>query len=681
MTTSEELALRERELELEAEAELELEQNTPAPKEKRSLAGATWDAVKEVPGDLFNLGKSTVDVVGTGLKNWWDKPGILDVVSGYAPLSTPSTNPITEIAQEANRRISGPDKLRLGLDAIAGAFSPFAVPVMDYTVSEIQQLMGATPEGTPEEEYKQVIKNLVIPGVIKAGGKVASKATGKVGAITEPNKTALLEQEAMQIPGAVGGVQNYPKGTTPKERLMSETLTEHEPTFYKNADKLMAGVNPADNAAGWKTYQQNLAKLKEESLAAKEAIIKDGSAAEAQAGKRLDPNYVNQSFFDKLLKKATPEEAAIIRTRRNELNRFLESIESHNRGPNRPTLEAANIKLGQIDRELASLGGYDDVAQINAYGKPSNYDIDVATLKQMRYALSEGISKYTEELLGTDAAQALRSANDNVSMVIPYEEAAARFSNEQVQGLAPGSDRSLVNAVPKVPTTATSAVVEGVKGKIAPGMGRRAALKQTINRPGEALRMMQRGVEANKGNLIKPRESFDILSDPGIAAVFNQAAQLTPTLLPRSPELVLKDPKMSTFLMSQVSPDVQDVLSDALTRKDPLAMEAAMTVAMAERPDLFEKSITGLSSEMVRGEDIVLTNPVEAKLYGATISSLYHQGTLDANFLAEQQSLLNNGHYMKILPRPDMMPETAPETMPTQAPIDILDSRISSYPN
>lgn len=131
--------------------------------------------------------------------------------------------------------------------------------------------------------------------------------------------------------------------------------------------------------------------------------------------------------------------------------------------------------------------------------------------------------------------------------------------------------------------------------------------------------------------------------------------QQEPMKMPRSPELVLADPNMAQALMSQVSPDVASILQDSIARKDPLAMEAAVSVAMAERPDLFEPSITGLASEMVRGNDIVLTNPTEGKLYGQTMSSMYHQGTIDANFLAEQISLLNNPSHMKIMPRPDQM--------------------------
>lgn len=159
-----------------------------------------------------------------------------------------------------------------------------------------------------------------------------------------------------------------------------------------------------------------------------------------------------------------------------------------------------------------------------------------------------------------------------------------------------------------------------------------------------------------------------------------EAQAMEPKLLPRSPELVLTDPQMSRALMSQLSPDAQSILNDAVNRKDPLAMEAAMTIAMSEVPDMFEKSITGLASEMIRGNDIVLTNPTEGQMYGATIASLYHQGALGeqgANFMAEQISYLNNIHHMKIMPRPDhIMSLPPPQNQTVQSPVSQMASRL-----
>ncbi len=231
--------------------------------------------------------------------------------------------------------------------------------------------------------------------------------------------------------------------------------------------------------------------------------------------------------------------------------------------------------------------------------------------------------------------------------------------------------------------TAKAAKVHVARGLIARAAAGSPEALAILNSPAAKVSNSDVAKAIYEGTRARPKEEEATPARQSQASINSMAQQvfqpppMEPKLLPRSPELVLTDPQMSRALMSQLSPDGQSILNDAVSRKDPLAMEAAMTIAMSELPHMFEPSITGLASEMIRGNDIVLTNPTEGQMYGATISSMYHQGSLDANFLAEQTSYLNTPHHMKILPRPDHIMSLPPvQNQTVQSPVSQMASRL-----
>ena len=176
----------------------------------------------------------------------------------------------------------------------------------------------------------------------------------------------------------------------------------------------------------------------------------------------------------------------------------------------------------------------------------------------------------------------------------------------------------------------------------------------------------------NSGPSMSDAVKLGALRATSMGMGLDEAQAQEPPQLPRSPELIAEDPQMQQYLITQLSPDAQAVMSDAIKRRDPIALEGALSVAMEERPDLFEPSMSGLQSEMVRNGKVIIGSQAEAEAYKVTVSALYRSGQVDANFLAEQISALNDPHDREIMPRPGQQKVGGPVPSPAPSPVSQL---------
>lgn len=126
---------------------------------------------------------------------------------------------------------------------------------------------------------------------------------------------------------------------------------------------------------------------------------------------------------------------------------------------------------------------------------------------------------------------------------------------------------------------------------------------------------------------------------------------------PRDPELISMNPQAIQAISSSLDPQMASLFLDGVRSKDPLRQRQAMNVAFQAVPDLFEESITGLRSEIRIGDNLVLTDPMEARMYKAQlVSHSKLMGKKSPNFntyLAKQISALNDPSDMRVLPVPE----------------------------
>jgi len=203
----------------------------------------------------------------------------------------------------------------------------------------------------------------------------------------------------------------------------------------------------------------------------------------------------------------------------------------------------------------------------------------------------------------------------------------------------------------------------------------REALQEAAKDPNRYLEILKAGKEMLGGmkNIGTAEAGQEIASHFG-QDVFNMGQAPQPTKIPRDPELVATNPQLQQAILAQVPPNVGAILQNAWRKSDPLTKEAALGQVIEQLPDLFEPSTTGLMSEVKRGNYFVVTNPVEAEQYAASIVSQYRQGEVDANFMAKQVSALNDVNNRRIYPKPGVMPAVTPTPKTEPPPLEVLAS-------
>lgn len=586
------------------------------------------------------------------------------------------------------------------------------------------------------EEDSGVIEDLADYGgrfaLNYAGGKALDMIPGKEKIAREvvpsvpKDKLIRKELSAAQRPGITTEVQDASRRMIEGSNASADFATEvakYEDNLLKRGKQLFGDLDPTEGVKAWEKYRNNLVKLKDSAKTTKDRVIQSGVLAEKKGASGLLPEEIDLSGLDDMITKATPlaegapAEALAAKEAlegiKAEADSFLFGFDQYSgRGltkqPKLPSIEKVNSYLAQLDDRIEQLGGYDQATRIKLFTHPSVADATITGLKSLRFSVAKGLEKQTERLLGKEAAGKLTEANMDIATGIRYGELAKRFQEETGKFFTPEAAKRAVTQGQTLPSKGVTNWIN--KWIMRPSAVTKRAkietLSEGLGREGDALRRLQ---QIESARSFTPVESRMMSATPGADAMqlgglragelaisppvaeaqsISQLGQqiygapVNPAKLPRSPELVLNDPQMSEYLMSQVSPDAANILQDSFNRKDPLAMEAAMTVAMQERPDLFEKSITGLASEMIRGNDIVLTDPTEAKMYQTTISSLYNQGAVDAIFLAKQTSALNTPSHRKVLPRPDLVkaPPQQQQTIQSNPVSQMADRlRTSSY--
>lgn len=636
-----------------------------------AIRSGITNAVTNSPGRMAALGSNVYDSVSEGVSNLAaSKPTSLEQMLSIlaAPALRKAGNRFA--SQSVPQTISDIAAPTIGAVPFAGPPLVAGIETAADASDEYRGLAEATSWQDKLRKATDIAVSGVGPDLALRGLSWAAQKSPRVLQDIGRNKEVMLSEQSNQ-PGISAALQDAPKGTTPAERQVMFDIEPHEKRFFEKGIPEGIDTSVSNRSKAYNEYLGKLKTVKDAALEAKGRIIEQADAAlqgSEQPGMTLsdvDVSKLDNLINSDLASEFTADTASISQNAKQNLRSDFSNT-TYGAVSGRPLDSAPKVmSIGEVqeyirrlDDTLEQLGTFDDKRWAQIQQNPSevaNLQARVKAIRAARTALNEGLIEKVGSVLGEDKALALRDANADASMAIEYGNLGNRFRAQTMEGLTPGSGRSLT--APKV------------DGPIKQGMNAVLNYVNPFYKSGQAMERGRSAVKAlqelapyvrGEAEKVYPR---DFSLRPGMSPAASGIGTLgavqsfanapaMPPMLPRSsaifqnPQALVQAVARASGGNPQLMHDVQSVLSEPNSSKRDMAMMELTKML----PNLFEPSPY---KSLWNGR---IADPMEQKMYVDDLKSKHRSGQIDANYLAKSISAANADG--TVLPPPPPIPPT-----------------------
>jgi hypothetical protein len=486
-----------------------------------------------------------------------------------------------------------------------------------------------------------------------------------------PPKKLIEYQEAM-TPGATAAAQNAPRGTTNKEAQFAKDVIHQEDEFI--AANPVSGIDPNDPAA-FSKYREKLKALKENARKGKEEALRaaDASGETLSMGKDELAHYgaargsseesmaMANAELDRAFSKEVPYDPAV---HGRDAKTYVSNNRVYVKEPVSLTPTEAQAYIRDLDKRITELGGYDDLLRSKGGVDPSAMEkvkTELDALRLLRQAATEKVVATADKVRPGVVAP----ANARMSSMIEYEGLADRFDTETLQGMTPGSGRSMTDLSPSAPRSVAGLVDTALGGAVSDANDARRRASN-LNRGGEAVKKLQNIIGYRTGALKKPKDIGGSFQGGNAATLLRQVPTIgrvlandaeAQSLFPEPQPFQNGIPRDTTtidqnaiahFLMktsqspkAQIAQGLAAKLEEANRAQDKSKAERIVSDMAYLFPEEFEPG-TGVNGK--------LYHPIQQKEYMDVLKKAHRNGVVDSIFLAKQKNAFNDPMDARILP-------------------------------
>lgn len=454
-----------------------------------------------------------------------------------------------------------PDAARTAMTAVESAGG-------SAVMGKVSEALGLKPPTTMEDTIDQAAQDITLGTAAGVGLNSLAKIAGWFRQVI-PSRAAVEFKESQKL-GSTAAALNAPRGTTNREAQLVEDIIPREETLIRlNPTQ---GIDPSDPKA-FEKFQANIESIKKGALKEKNSIL---STVDSEAKKLYDQaekagvkpkRGVTFEVEDFLKSREDLTEGAEREIRALYKELFQKKVDtgivSGSEAVMRDSAKELTVNDLQylirrkFDNELRKLGAFDDLQLSKIATDPSAYakiKDKIDAYKTMRSVTSKGVLDYSKRILGPEAAAKIDDANEAIAAMIEYENLADRFYVEGLQGMTPGSGRSMTTLDPSALRNKFG-VLDVATGGTFSDMADLQRRQANLTRGNEAVQSISNIVDYRTGAMSPPLSVREVAPE-ALAGAADAAPRVTPML----PDIqgFFRDPMLpQTLAQMGLSPELQ----------------------------------------------------------------------------------------------------------------------------